>query len=106
MICLMIVFAIIMAIGLVLISQLSITLTHHKNMIRAYKILFEQTREANEELCIRIDHLDSWHQKMLSEIAQVTAIDIVELPTFGTVYLNHSKSIRETMDETNNENEE
>lgn len=37
------------------------------------------------------------HTKLLDEIAQVTGVDVVELPSFGTVYLNHSKNLREAM---------
>lgn len=37
------------------------------------------------------------HTKILDEIAQVTGIDVVVLPSFGTVHLNHSKNVREAM---------
>lgn len=37
------------------------------------------------------------HTKILDEIAQVTGIDTVALPTFGTINLNHSKTVREAM---------
>lgn len=35
--------------------------------------------------------------RILDEISQVTGIDEIELPSFGTVYLNHSKKQREAM---------
>lgn len=37
------------------------------------------------------------HTKILDEISQVTGIDVVELPSFGTINLNHSKTVREAM---------
>ena len=37
------------------------------------------------------------HTKLLDEIAQVTGIDVINLPSFGTVHLNHSKTVREAM---------
>lgn len=46
------------------------------------------------------------HTKLLDEIAQVTGIDVINLPSFGTVHLNHSKTVREAMKALYEEGEE
>ena len=35
--------------------------------------------------------------RILDEISRVTGIDKIELPSFGTVYLNHSEKLRAAM---------
>lgn len=35
--------------------------------------------------------------RILDEISKVTGIDKIELPSFGTVYLNHSEKLRAAM---------
>lgn len=45
------------------------------------------------------------HTNILDEISQVTGIDKIELPSFGTMYLNHSKHVREAMRELYEEDE-
>ena len=42
--------------------------------------------------------------RILDEISKVTGIDKIELPSFGTVYLNHSEKLRAAMQEIYKEN--
>lgn len=50
--------------------------------------------------------LSQRHTKILDEISQVIGMDVIELPSFGTIYLNHSKYVREAMKALYEEDEE
>lgn len=82
---------------------------HYQNLIETEREHFRETsEEANKNHSSVLERLGRAYEaetrdltrrniKLLDEIAQVTGIDVVELPSFGTVYLNHSKTVREAM---------
>lgn len=72
--------------------------------IRHDETIIELREKHNEELIDIRKHYITMSQneakrftKILDEVSQVTDVDKVELPSFGTIYLNHSKNLREAM---------
>lgn len=68
--------------------------------------------EEVEELNYKINDLKAEQRskavemnQLLTEISQVTGIEVVQLPSFGTVYLNQDKIQREAMLSLNMEDE-
>lgn len=79
----------------------------HK-MAMNYEIEQHAAQVAKNGMMFEVEkrELTQRHTKILDEIAQVTGIDVVNLPSFGTVHLNHSKTIREAMKALYEEDEE
>lgn len=72
--------------------------------IRHDETIIELREKHNNELIDIRKHYITMSQneakrftKILDEVSQVTGVDKVELPSFGVVYLNHSKNLREAM---------
>jgi len=78
--------------------HLDVERVHHESCLADAENRYRQTLKDIDK-AIRIDAQETAkrHTKLLDEISQVTGIDKVELPSFGVVYLNHSKNVREAM---------
>lgn len=59
-----------------------------------FKNNLRETRNVYE---LKIRELKNENAKLLNEISVVTGIDEVNLPSFGTIYLNSDKHLREAM---------
>ena len=70
---------------------------HEAEMLHEIERHAEQVAKNGLIFEVEKRELTQRHTKILDEISQVTGIDTVVLPTFGTINLNHSKSVREAM---------
>ena len=59
-----------------------------------YKDLLKSTRIAYET---EIREINQRNTKLLNEISRVTGADEIDLPSFGTIYLDSEKHLREAM---------
>ena len=57
----------------------------------------DNLRETRKTYELKIRELTNEHTKLLNEISNVTGIDEVKLPSFGTIYLDSDKHLREAM---------
>ena len=70
---------------------------HETEMRRELERHAEQMAKNGLMFEVEKRELTQRHTKLLDEIAQATGIDVINLPSFGTVHLNHSKTVREAM---------
>ena len=59
-----------------------------------YKDLLKNTRVMYET---EIREIGQRNTKLLNEISRVTGVDEIDLPSFGTIYLDNEKHLREAM---------
>ena len=67
---------------------------HIKNLNGCFK---ENLTELIKTHNVERQELTNRNIRILDEISKVTGIDKIELPSFGTVYLNHSEKLRAAM---------
>ena len=65
-----------------------------------YKDLLKSTRVAYET---EIREIKQRNTRLLNEISRVTGVDEIDLPSFGTIYLDNEKHLREAMKLLNEE---
>lgn len=64
-----------------------------KDLLKSTRITYEtEIREIKQR-----------NTRLLNEISRVTGVDEIDLPSFGTVYLDNEKHLRETMKLLNEE---
>lgn len=63
----------------------------------------DNLRETRKTYELKIRELTNEHTKLLNEISNVTGVDEVNLPSFGTIYLDNEKHLREAMKLLNEE---
>ena len=57
----------------------------------------DNLRETRKTYELRIRELTNEHTKLLNEISHATGVDEINLPSFGTIYLDSDKHLREAM---------
>ena len=66
---------------------LKINEDEYKDLLKSTRITYEtEIREINQR-----------NTKLLNEISRVTGVDEIDLPSFGTIYLDNEKHLREAM---------
>ena len=63
----------------------------------------DNLRETRNTYELKIRELTNEHTKLLNEISNVTGVDEIDLPSFGTIYLDNEKHLREAMKLLNEE---
>lgn len=57
----------------------------------------DNLRETRNVYEVKIRELKNEHSKLLNEISHATGVDEINLPSFGTIYLDSEKHLREAM---------
>jgi hypothetical protein len=71
---------------------------HYETCLANSENHYNQTlKDVQKAFSVQIQENAKRQTQMLDEIAHATGIDTVILPSFGTVYLNHTKNVSEAM---------
>lgn len=86
------------------IEELKLRDTEHQKQIANMKECFkEDLTSMLKEKDVERQDLNNKYVRILDEVSKVTGVDKIDIPSFGTVYLNHSERLRAAMRELNEE---
>jgi hypothetical protein len=86
------------------VTELKLKDKEHQSQINNMKECFEEDlTDMMKEKDIARQDLNNQYIRILDEVSKATGIDKIELPSFGTVYLNYNEKLRAAMQELNEE---
>lgn len=71
--------------------------SHEDALAKVEERYLRELMDARKNLTLVSQENAKRHTKILDEISQVTGINEVTLPSFGTIYLNHTDNVRKAM---------